>query len=139
VVIRLQDIPYGPYRDWVQQYSKYLKNDLGLNTVLATKIAIMLLYSAVNGVTFSLSSGWRDPIVQAEMLQRWLAGNRSGLAAKPATNSKHTRITNDGKPNSMAIDITFSDQNKIGKWAKYFGLSWGGNFRSPDLVHFYIN
>lgn len=75
-------------------------------------------------------SGFRSPERQAELLERWLAGDRQGIAARPACRSWHTV--------GRAWDVQTQVQGF--QWYRYFceylGARWGGRFSSPDVPHF---
>jgi len=128
--------------EWMVETNSFLTDTWGLNTDLARRVAVLILWGYVSGMSMSVTSGWRDPEKQRAMQARWDAGDRAGLAARPASSSKHTVTDLFGNPDSMAVDLSAgSDQNLriLGNWAtKYLGLQWGGHFSLPDLVHFYI-
>jgi len=76
-------------------------------------------------------SGYRSPGVQASLQARWDRGDRTGLAVRPASRSKHTE--------RKAFDL---EDNGLLQWygtiAAYYGYDWGGNFTaSPDPGHFF--
>lgn len=76
-------------------------------------------------------SGYRPPMEQRALLDRWQAGNREGLAAKPACQSWHMA--------GRAIDVETSGAGfDTYRWLleKYTGAKWGGRFSPPDPVHF---
>lgn len=94
------------------------------------------------GLSLRVTSGYRSPEHQAELLARWVSGDRRGLIARPAARSKHSQ--------GLAVDLGFvwlgqhvavSDTPR-----EYFaflddllspvGVRWGGTFRSPDVNHF---
>jgi len=122
--------------EWLGQVSQVLIDEWGLNKVFAGKIATLYYWSQYYGISFNVTSGWRDPARQAALQKRWDRGDRSGLIVRPATTSKHCN-TRFGKPDSLAVDIDSSNLQQLGAWAvKYLGLRWGGNFKSYDPVHF---
>ena len=79
----------------------------------------------------TVTSGYRSPAYQRQLQARWDAGNRSGLVVRPADSSAHSR--------GEAVDISLpdpADLAKLGPWARRNGYLWGGDFRTPDPVHF---
>ena len=82
-------------------------------------------------------SGYRSPVKQRQMRNRWDAGDRVGLVARPAVRSWHTT--------GQAWDV----ENGVAGFPWYrwtimqyikprvnVEIRWGGNFSSPDPVHF---
>lgn len=129
-------------QEWIDAATDYFVDTWGLNEALALKISQLYLWGLQSGFPMKVTSGWRDPEKQRAMQERWDRGDRAGLAARPATNSKHSTTGFFGDPDAMAVDLyAGSDQNLriLGSWAQnYLGLKWGGTFRNADLVHFYI-
>jgi len=120
--------------EWVD----YLVSDWGLNRAFAAKIYACLYNWYVYGYNFTITSGFRDPEKQLDLLKRWNSGDRRGLAAKPAKNSKHS-VTSWGFPSALAIDIVLDRYDRDTKYiANYFDVKWGGDFRHPDVVHWYV-
>jgi hypothetical protein len=128
--------------EWISQATDYFVEEWGLNEGFARKISQLYLWGLLSGFPMGITSGFRDPEKQRAMQARWDAGDRSGMVARPATNSKHSTTTLWGNPDAMAIDLyAGSDRNLsiLGQWAEnYLGLRWGGTFKNADLVHFYI-
>lgn len=128
--------------EWISQAQNFFIEQWGLNEGLAYRIAYLYLWGLQSGFPMSITSGWRDPAHQKELQQRWDSGDRAGLKVRPATNSKHSTTTFFGDPDAMAVDIgAGGDQNLriLGQWAtNYLGLKWGGDFKTADLVHFYV-
>lgn len=125
------------YGNWASQMVKWLTHEWGLNRTLAERVTVMLLYASLYGFTWRITSGFRSPKRQQELLDRWNRGDRRGIVTKPAVNSKHSN-TSWGQPDSLAVDLTSNNLYTLGAWAPYFALKWGGKFRSSDPVHFYI-
>lgn len=129
-------------QEWIDQATDYFVDQWGLNETLARKISQLYLWGLQSGFPMSVTSGFRDPEHQRELRERWDRGDRAGLAARPATNSKHSTTSFFGDPDAMAVDLSAgSSQNLriLGGWAQnYLGLRWGGTFKNADLVHFYI-
>ena len=74
-------------------------------------------------------SGARSEAAQRELRRRWDAGDRAGLVVRPALYSNHTR--------REAFDLAIGPgQRAFAQWAPLLGLRWGGNFSTPDPVHF---
>lgn len=78
-------------------------------------------------------SGYRTPTEQATLRNRWVAGEREGIAARPADprTSRH--------PQGIAVDL-WGSNDELFKWGRLWeelGGRWGGRFwPKPDLVHF---
>ena len=137
-MITYNQIKQPEYKKWLTEYKAYLVENWGLNSDLAEKVAVFLLYAYFYGLNWTINSGFRDPEYQKELQKRWDAGNRTGIVARPATNSLHSVTGWLSKPDSHAIDLKFNDQNLAGQLSPFFGLKWGGNFNSRDPVHFYV-
>jgi len=136
-MITAKQIPVA-YHDWMSGVQQYLIDDFGLDWPFADKLAVFMLYLSVYGVNFTIVSGYRSDEKQAALLKRWEEGDREGIAYKPALTSKHS-ITEWDEPDSHALDISSPKIQDLGWMAPHFGLKWGGNFRSPDYNHFYID
>jgi len=137
--ISRRDIKNPQYLNWLDQAIPWLREKWGLNKKFSIKVGLFLLVNAILGNPGNVSSGFRDPKRQAQLRNAWDRGDRVGLVVRPALNSKHSTITSIlGNPDAKAIDITFPYQEYAGSISGLFGLKWGGNFRSKDLVHFYI-
>jgi len=132
------------YTAWVQEVKKwagswpaqavpYFVKDWGLNADFAAKVAVLYLCLAVFGLNPRVTSGFRDPKKQKELVARWNAGNRSGFIGKPASpdTSRHCRTTLTGGANSMAIDMPCNDNNKAAHIARALGLRAGVDFNDP--------
>lgn len=137
MIITINDFPRGPVRDWILSWDRWLSETMGLSSELAGKIAILIYAAAVNNISFRFTSGFRSPEKQKRLLDRWNRGDRVGLKAKPAVNSRHSRVDWLGKPAAQAVDVVFGRPTTVGRWAPLVGLKWGGTFRSPDTVHFF--
>lgn len=137
--IETKQIKNKEYLNWLSLARDWLEDQYGLNEKLAERVSLLLLYSALNGISFRISSGFRDPKKQNELRKRWDAGNQVGLVVRPALNSKHSHVSTIlRRPDAKAVDIIFSDPETPGFWAEFFGLGWGGKFRTPDIVHFFV-
>jgi len=136
--ITIADIEEETFINYIEAWTEYIEENFGINIDLAKKISLLIFYAAMNGIAFTINSGWRDPAKQKAMQKRWDAGDRSGMIVRPANISKHSITGWLAGPDSHAIDISFSRPELIGHWSAFFGLKWGGNFKKPDKVHFYI-
>lgn len=124
--------------EFIQLVKDYLIDTWKLDKFLAERMAWLYYWSRYYGIGYTVTSGFRDPARQAELRARWDRGDRTGLKARPAKTSKHS-TKSWGKPAAQAVDIKGPDLDTLGYWAvKYLGLKWGGNFRSPDPIHFYV-
>jgi hypothetical protein len=77
-----------------------------------------------------ISSGRRSAREQRRLVSRWDAGDRAGIAVRPAANSAHTR--------GEAFDLVRVPHVGIyGELSRYLqGVRWGGNFADADPLHF---
>lgn len=136
-MITFKNLENTSYYDFLKQYLNYLEKVFGLNTELAKKVSVFILYNYFYGNSVkSITSGFRDPKKQADLLKDWNEGRRAGLVAKPAVNSKHTVTNFLGQPDSLALDISFQNQSLALQLSPYFGLQNGASFNDP--VHFFI-
>lgn len=105
----------------------------GLNPDFALKIAVLYLALLMLKLNPRVTSGFRDPKKQEELVRRWNAGDRKGFIGKPASpdTSRHCRTTMTGGPNSMAIDMPCDDNNRAALIAKALGLRAGVDFNDP--------
>ena len=107
----------------------------GLTPDLATFIAVALIVCELKGYRFPLlTSGYRTPQRQRELLNNWIAGNRRGLVARPAERSWHMQ--------GRAVDVSRLERTESFRIFRdamvLMGVEWGGNFRKPDPVHFQV-
>jgi len=130
------------YQNWLKNAKNTLIDQWGLNSALAEQISVFLLYVTYYNLPYWITSGFRHPKYQAALRKRWDEGDRSGLRYRPALKSKHSEMIDPFTPGAAAIDIASdSDENEdiLGGLAPYFGLKWGGLFRTPDKVHYYLD
>lgn len=81
-----------------------------------------------------ITSGYRSPCEQRELINRWDSGDRAGLRARPAERSWHMNEGPDGEPASLAWDVQTDVQGfNIYDRAlrRVNGLKIGGNFGDP--------
>lgn len=118
---------------WPAQAVPYFVKDWGLNPDFAQKVALLYLCLVVMGLNPRVTSGFRDPKKQQELVNRWNAGDRKGFIGKPASpdTSRHCRTTWTGGANSMAIDMPCSDNVKAAHVARALGLRAGVDFNDP--------
>lgn len=119
--------------DWPEYFSdKYelLVKTWGLEKNFAVLVSFVLYAMDYFGVSYTITSGFRSPEKQAELIRRWEAGD-PGIVAKPSTTSKHL----SGK----AIDISCENPSWLGYFANWAGVMWGGNFSSYDPVHLQVS
>lgn len=77
----------------------------------------------------AIVSGKRSRRQQKALQKKWDRGERAGLAVRPADRSTHT--TGAGWDVERVSHLWV-----YGAWAPYVGARWGGNFRTPDPIHF---
>jgi hypothetical protein len=100
-----------------------------LNPEFADKVGDFIQRAQTQGVSLEFTSGYRD-----QGKQDILRGDPTAIT--PARHSLHSA--------GRGVDISWqgvnkADENKILEAAKGAGVSWGGNFRQPDSVHFYTD
>lgn len=122
-------------KSWVKEAAKYFVSVWGLDGDFSQKVALFFLYLSSYGLRPVVTSGFRDPAKQKELLKRYNAGDPS-VRYKPAENSKHMITGFIGKPASMAVDISTSNEAYAAQIAKALGLKAGYDF--GDNVHFYL-
>lgn len=72
------------------------------------------------------------------MRDRWDAGDRAGLRARPAVESQHTKTAFLGSPAATAVDMVSSNEAKAAEIASRLGgIGAGLYFRNPDPGHYY--
>lgn len=123
------------FSEWIEVAAKVLKTSWGLDKSFSLLVARLYLYFYFYGLDPKITSGFRNPAKQQQLLERWERGDPS-IVAKPATNSKHS-ITKYGRPAALAVDISTNDHHKAAQVAKMLNVKAGYFFNSPDPVHFY--
>lgn len=118
---------------WPAQAAPYFVKEWGLNADFALKVSVLYLALSVMGLKPRVTSGFRDPKKQKELIARWNAGDRAGFIGKPANpdTSRHCRTTLTGKPDSRAIDMPCNDNNRAAMVARALGLRAGVDFNDP--------
>jgi D-alanyl-D-alanine dipeptidase len=102
------------------------------------------LNSAAPTVALHIVSGYRSPARQAELRRAWDRGLRSGLVARPAVRSQHTRgravdvqLRHLGPPEwgqlVTVADTPFEWWQVLAEWLSAYGVAWGG---AADPNHF---
>ena len=114
-------------------YAAWLAENWGLYWQLAGIVAISQAVAYVQtGRIVRVVSGYRDPARQRRLQNLWDSGNRTGLVARPADRSWHMQ--------GLAIDVSRRDREAFtafrNSMEQFQGIRWGGNFRTPDPVHF---
>jgi hypothetical protein len=120
---------------WLSDYADFLHSQWGLDKSFSASAALLVLYLHYYGLSPVVTSGFRSPEKQQELLRRWESGDPS-IKYKPATNSKHMHTGWLGSPASLAIDISTSNAEMAARIAKAIGVRAGYDFGDP--VHFYI-
>ena len=121
---------------WIKESSVILNRDFGLDKSFAEKVALFFLYLKQYGLNPQITSGYRSPEYQRDLIARYNSGD-SSIVVKPAENSKHTN-TKLGKPASLAVDISTSNPALAAQIAKALNIEAGFYFQTPDRVHFYV-
>ena len=121
----------------IDENSAALKTYYGLDSRFSRDIAIFFLYLSVYGLSPVITSAFRSPEKQKELLQRWNAGDPS-IVVKPAVSSLHSRTDWKGNPAAAAIDIQTNNPELAARIAEALGIGAGYRFTPPDKVHFYM-
>lgn len=125
---------------WPDQAKPWFIDTWGLSPTFAIKAALLYLILTVMGLKPKVTSGFRDPKKQRELIKQWDALKASGkdplkhgFIGKPASpdTSRHCRTTITGGPASTAIDMPCSDNMKASHIAKALGLRAGVDFNDP--------
>lgn len=123
------------FEQWQDQAAKTLQNQWGLDKSFSLLVALFYAYLVYYSLSPKITSGFRSPDKQAELLQRYEAGDPS-IVYKPAANSKHM-VTKWGKPASLAVDISTNNPALAAQIAVAVGIKAGYHYHNPDPVHFY--
>ena len=121
----------------ISQYLKTLKNYLvdtwELDPDFAEKAAQLVYYCLAYRLRPEITSGYRSPERQAELVAAWNSGNPNVHTPLPPGKSLHNNTTWYGKPAALALDMVTSSPSLAGRIAAALGLVWGGE---NDYVHF---
>ncbi len=103
--------------------------DTYLDKSMAPRVEKFISEASAHGVNLHFNSAYRTPEHQAAL-------RNDPNAITPADNSLHSA--------GFAVDVNYSSlptsqQTVIRNAAAAAGLNWGGNFRSSDPPHFYID
>lgn len=120
---------------WIASASKTLQEHWGLDKAFSSNVALLFLYFVKYGLSPVITSGWRSPEKQEELMLRYKAGDPS-IRYKPAENSKHLNTNWLGSPASLAVDISTNNPSYAAEIARYLKIKPGNDFGDP--VHFYI-
>src|SRR5690606_12892086 len=117
---------------WPAQAAPYFESVWGISPALSLKFAILYAALSLLGLKPRITSGFRDPEKQRELLRRWNAGERAGFIGKPASpdGSRHCR-TALGAPASTAIHMPCSNIPLADTIARALGLRCGSDFQDP--------
>lgn len=103
-----------------------------------------IVRQAAPGLSLVVVSGYRSTQDQRLLRDRFLRGDRGGLAAEPARHSRHAM--------GRAVDLQFAFNGALvpvrhtprsywlflARLLAPVGVRWGGRFRKPDPNHFEI-
>lgn len=123
------------YKDYVNAWSKYLHDKWGLDKSFSPKAAEVFLLLHFYGASPVITSGYRSPEYQAQLVKRYKAGDPGILSPLPPGKSLHQHKDWLGRPASWAIDIDHHNNSLAAIIAKYLGLFWAG---PKDWVHFAV-
>lgn len=123
-------------QNWADMAAPHFEK-LGASKESARKFALLYVTAHVKGFQPRITSIFRDPAKQKAMQERWDRGDRSGLRARPATDSQHTKVGFFGGASSKAMDMVTNNENETVKIAREIGLGAGATFAKPDPGHYY--
>lgn len=122
--------------NWLRAATQILISSWGLESSFAIQVAKLYLYFLAYGLQPTITSGFRSPEYQKELIRRWEAGD-SSIIVKPAQTSKHSNMKLN-KPAAIAVDISTNNHKMAAMIAEALGLKSGYYFSKPDGVHFYV-
>lgn len=122
--------------NWLRKTTQILISSWGLDSTFATSAAQLILYLYAYGLQPTVTSGFRSPEHQAELMRRWESGDAS-IIVKPAVSSKHSYMRL-GRPAALAIDISTNNHSTAARIANAIGIKSGYFFKDSDGVHFYV-
>lgn len=133
---QISPLPMATVRDvWRGAQAEASRNGLRPQGLPARAHAWATAVLRANGYPESerpdIVSGYRSPMYQRQLRDRWDAGDREGLAARPACQSWHMA--------RRAIDVeTGVEAFGLYRWLleQHTGARWGGRFDPPDEPHF---
>lgn len=119
--------------NWPKEAASYFEDSWGISPVVAVKFATLYAILYLLGLSPRITSGFRSPAKQRELVARWNAGDRAGFIGKPADpdGSRHCRETLSGAPASTAIDMPCSNNDLAAGIARALGLRAGVDFNDP--------
>jgi hypothetical protein len=120
---------------WIKAAKDHFDHNWGLSPEFALMAARLYLVLFLYGLHPQITSGYRSPEHQKELMDRYKAGDPS-IKYKPAENSKHSNTDFLGLPAAMAIDISTNNHEAAAQVARMLGIKPGFDFGDP--VHFYI-
>jgi hypothetical protein len=120
-------------QNYAPKVKKYLIDTWGLHSDFADKMSFILLCWIYKGITFTITSGYRSPEHQQELIDAYNAGARNVFTPAPVGKSLHQGTTWIGAPASLALDCQTSNPALAAQISHYFGVVWGG---AGDPVHF---
>lgn len=129
-IIRLLTSDFQPQ---ILAYTEYIRERWGIDRRLGELIAISQVVAYIQtGSIVKITSGFRSPARQLELINKWDAGNRTGLVTRPAVRSWHMQ--------RLAVDVSTEPRPTFEVFRQvmlmFDGVRWGGNFRRSDPVHF---
>lgn len=125
------------WRDWANSAKSYFKR-AGAASDASYDFALLYGLAYAYGLSPRITSIWRDPARQKKLQERWDRGDRAGLRARPATNSKHTKTNFWGRPASEAMDMPTNNDKRTAQLARELGMGAGQFFKRVDPGHYFI-
>lgn len=124
--------------DWADQAADWFRKQ-GAASDAAKPFALLYGLASAYGYSPRITSIFRDPEKQRRMRERWDAGDRSGLRARPAVNSKHIETDWLGRPASEAMDMVTTNDQAVARIAtEWLDMGAGQFFNTPDPGHYFV-
>lgn len=122
---------------WSVSAAPYFQKTLGADKEAAKKFALHYVRTWQRGLNPRITRVYSDPTHQKQLQAQWDSGNREGLRARPASNSKHILQDFWGRPAARAFDMVTTNDNLAASMAREIGLGAGADFSTPDPGHYF--
>jgi len=103
----------------------------GLRASVRPIARAFLAEAARRGLAPRVESVRRSRELQKRLYARYLAGKWPYPVAKPGTSFHEKGLAFD-----LSSDLGTPGLQRLGALAKAFGIRWGGDFHTPDPIHF---
>jgi len=127
------------YSQWAESAKDYFREKLGADKNAAKKFALLYVLAYSRGLNPRITRIYSDKQHHLDLQKRWDAGQREGLRARPANNSKHIIEDFWKNPASKAMDMPSDNDREVARLAREIGLGAGEDFKTPqpDPGHYF--